>query len=151
MSNIVVTSEKLIARPIDEVRSQFVDFEHHQRAGVHRRFAVSNVRPMGSGCMFTGRRSVFGMTQVDEYEVRVHPDGSSSLRSIAGPNVGTTVTQTFVQQGTAQTLVSLEVSMPLKGVFRPLAPLMRIGIRQDLQSALEEDRIDLEERGYTKG
>jgi hypothetical protein len=150
MSNIVVKSEKVIARPISEVRSQFIDFAHHERAGIHKGFQVSNVRPLATGCQYTGRRRVFGALQEDEFEVRVNPDGSSTMRSISGTNVGTTIKQTFESQGPNSTLVRLEVDMPLKGLFRLLAPLMRVGIQQDLKSALEEDRIDLEERGYTR-
>lgn len=151
MSNIIVKSEKVIARPIDEVRSQFVDFVHHERAGVHKSFQVSNVRQSGTGCTYTGRRRVFGMLQEDEFEVRVNPDGDSIMRSISGHNAGTTVKQAFESRGPEKTLVRLEVEMPLKGLFRLLAPLMRVGIQQDLKAALEEDRLDLEERGYTKG
>jgi hypothetical protein len=150
VSNIAVKSEKVIARPIDEVRSQFVDFAHHERAGVHKGFQVSNVRQSGTSCTYTGRRRVFGMLQEDEFEVRVNPDGGSTMRSLSGPNVGTTIKQAFESRGPDKTLVRLEVDMPLKGLFRLLAPLMRVGIQQDLKSALEEDRIDLEERGYTK-
>jgi len=150
MSNVVVNSEKIIARPINEVQSQFIDFAHHERAAVHKGFQVSNVRPLATGCLFTGRRRVFGALQEDEYEVRVNSDGSSIMRSISGTNVGTTIKQTFQPQGPNSTLVRLEVDMPLKGLFRLLAPLMRLGVQQDLKSALEEDRIDLEERGYIR-
>ena len=150
MSNIVVKSEKVIARPIDDVRSQFVDFAHHERAAVHKGFQVSNVRQSGAGCTYTGRRRVFGMLQEDQFEVRVDPDGGSTMRSVSGPNAGTTIKQAFQSLGPERTLVRLEVDMPLKGLSRLLAPLMRVGIQQDLKTALEEDRVDLEERGYVK-
>jgi hypothetical protein len=150
MADIVVISEKLIARPIGEVQSQFADLAHHERARAHKGFQVSNVRPSATGCLYTGRRRVFGALQEDEYEVRVNPDGSSTMRSISGPNAGTTIKQTFEPRGPSSTLVRMEVDMPLKGLFRLIAPLMRMGIQQDLKAALEEDRFDLEERGYTK-
>ena len=120
MSNIVVASEKLITRPIDEVQSQFMDFAHHERIGVHKGFQVSNVRKLPTGCLYTGRRRVLGALQEDEYEVSVNPDGSSTMRSISGPNVGTTIKQTFKSQGPGSTLVRLEVDMPLRGLFRLL-------------------------------
>jgi hypothetical protein len=150
MSNLVVTSEKVIARPIEEVQNQFADFAHHERAGVHKGFQVSNVRPSAAGCLFSGRRRVFGALQEDEFEARVSPDGGSTLRSISGTNVGTTLKQIFESKGPNSTLVRLTVDMPLKGFFRLFAPLMRLGVQQDLKSALEENRIDLELRGYTK-
>lgn len=35
MASIVIHGEKLIARPIQEVRSQFVDMQHHAATRVH--------------------------------------------------------------------------------------------------------------------
>ncbi|TSA14707.1 MAG: hypothetical protein D4R74_07795 [Betaproteobacteria bacterium] len=150
MSNITVTGEKLIARPIDVVQTQFVDFAHHERTRVHRDLEVKDARPVANGFRFTGRRRVFGMLQVDEIEVLRHPDGNSTLRSLSGTNVGLTVEQTFESRGPESTLVRLEVNMPVSGFLALLSPLVRVGIQRDLAIGLEEDRIDLEERRYTK-
>ncbi len=35
-------------------------------------------------------------------------------------------------------------------MLRFLAPLVRIGLQRDVNTALEEDRFDLEERGYPR-
>ena len=148
MSNIIVRAEKLISRPIAVVQSQFVDLAHHERTRVHRALEVSNVRPLPTGCQFTGRRRVFGVLQEDEIEVQRHADGSSTLRSQSGANAGLAITQTFESQGPERTLVHIEVNMPVRGLFRLLSPLVRIGIQRDLAMSLEEDRIDLEERRY---
>lgn len=148
MSNIIVRAEKLIARPIDVVQSQFVDMAHHERARVHRALEVTNARAVSTGYLFTGRRRVFGVVQEDENEVLRHPDGSSTLRSLSGANAGLVITQNFEPQGPDRTLVRVEVDMPLRGLLRLLAPLVRFGIQRDLAAALEEDRIDLEERRY---
>jgi hypothetical protein len=150
MSNIIVRGEKLISRPIDVVQTQFVDMAHHERTRVHGTLEVSNVRPLPTGCRFTGRRRVFGALQEDENEVLRHPDGSSTLRSVSGTNAGLTIKQTFESQGPDRTLVRIEVDMPVKGLFRLLSPLVRMGIQRDLAVALEEDRIDLEERRYAE-
>jgi len=148
MSNIIVRGEKLIARPIAVVRTQFVDMAHHERTRVHNSLEVSNVRPLPDGCRFTGRRRVFGVLQEDENELQRHTDGNSTVRSVSGTNVGLTLTQTFESQGPDQTLVRIEVDMPVRGLMRLLLPLLRMGIQRDLAVALEEDRLDLEERGY---
>jgi len=148
MSNIIVRAEKLISRPIAVVQSQFVDLAHHERTRVHSALEVSNVRPLPTGCQFTGRRRVFGVLQEDEIEVQRHADGSSTLRSQSGANAGLAITQTFESQGPERTLVHIEVNMPVRGLFRLLSPLVRIGIQRDLAMSLEEDRIDLEERRY---
>jgi hypothetical protein len=151
MSNIIVRGEKLISRPIGVVQSQFVDMAHHERARVHSALEVSNARPLPTGYLFTGRRRVFGALQEDENEVVRHPDGNSTLRSLSGANAGLTIKQTFEAQGPERTLVRVEVNLPVRGLFRLLSPLLRIGIQRDLAVALEEDRIDLEERRYGQG
>lgn len=148
MSQLVVHAEKLIARPLAVVQSQFVDMAHHARTGVHSTLAVSNVRPTDSGALFTGRRRMLGMMQVDEMEVSRDADGNSVLRGIAGPNAGFLVHQRFEARGPGQTLVRLQVEMPLRGAQKLFAPLIRIGIARDLALALEEDRRDLEDRAY---
>ena len=148
MSNVIVRGEKLIARPIDVVQTQFVDFAHHERTRVHRDLEVKDARPVANGFRFTGRRRVFGMLQVDELEVLRHPDGNSTLRSLSGTNAGLTIKQTFESKGPESTLVRLEVNMPVTGLLALLSPLVRVGIKRDLAFGLEEDRIDLEERRY---
>jgi hypothetical protein len=148
MSNIIVRGEKLISRPIAVVQSQFTDMAHHERTGVHSELGVSNVRPSADGCRFTGHRRVMGKMRESENELQRHPDGSSTLRSVAGPNRGLTIKQTFEAQGPDRTLVRVEVNLPVKGLLRLLSPLVRSKLRKDVAMALEEDRADLEERGY---
>lgn len=148
MSSIIVSAEKRIARPVSVVQAQFTDMQHHAHTRVHAALEVSNVRPAEGGCRFTGRRRILGALQEDEIEVRRLPDGSSTLRSLAGSNAGLLITQTFEAADADHTRVRTQVEMPLRGVMRLLAPLVRLGLRRDLEIALEEDRIDLEERGY---
>lgn len=148
MSSIVIHGEKLISRPIEVVQLQFVDMEHHASTRVHAALEVSNVRLQEGGCRFTGRRRVLGMLQEDEIEVSRRADGSSTLRSLSGSNAGLLITQGFEAEGSDRTRVRTTVEYPLRTLLRLLAPLVRIGLRRDLATALEEDRLDLEERGY---
>ena len=148
MPSIVVRGEKLISRPIDVVRSHFVDMAHHADTRVHSTLDVSNVRLTPSGCRFTGRRRILGRLQENEYEVVRHPDGNSTLKCVEGASAGLTIAQTFEPQGDGATLVRLEVDAPVKGLLAALGPLVRFGIRKDLALALEEDRVDLEDRKY---
>lgn len=149
MSTITVRGEKLIARPIDVVQSQFADMAHHERAKVHSALGIHDAAPIPNGFRFTGRRRMLGAMQEDITEVVRSADGNSELRVVSGPNVGLVVRQTFEAQGPDRTLARIEVAMPARGVLKLLAPLVRIGIKLDVAKALEEDRIDLEERGYT--
>ncbi|MBI1943152.1 MAG: hypothetical protein HYS35_05740 [Betaproteobacteria bacterium] len=148
MASIVVEDEKVIARPIEVVREQFVDMRHHASTRVHADLEVSNVRPQNAGCRVTARRRVFGILQEDEIEVARGADGSSTLRSLAGSNTGLLITQRFEALGADRTRVRTTVEMPVRGLLALLAPLVRMGLKRDLATALEEDRFDLEERGY---
>lgn len=150
MATVTAAAEKRIARPLEVVQSQFVDMPHHASTRVHADLEVSNVRALPDGHLVTGRRRVFGLLQEDEIEVRRAPDGNSTLRSIAGSNAGLVITQTFTAEGAEATRVRTTVEMPVKGLLRLLAPLVRLGLQRDLETALEEDRRDLEERGYPK-
>jgi hypothetical protein len=150
MASIVVHGEKLIARPIEVVQSQFVDMAHHASTRVHADLEVSNVRPQEGGCRFTGRRRAFGMLQEDEIEVMRRGDGTSTLRSLSGSNAGLLITQAFESVDPDRTRIRTTVEMPLKGMLKLLAPLVRMGLQRDLATTLEEDRIDLEERGYPR-
>lgn len=148
MATIVVHGEKLIVRPIEVVQAQFVDMQHHATTRVHADLEVSNVRPQQDGCRFTGRRRVFGMLQEDEIEVSRDSDGNSTLRSLSGSNAGLLITQSFVAEGSDRTRARTKVEYPVSGMLRFLGPLVRLGLQRDLNTALEEDRADLEERGY---
>ena len=150
MASIVVHGEKLIARPVEVVQTQFVDMGHHASTRVHADLDVSNVRAQEGGCRFTGRRRIFGMLQEDEIEVLRRANGSSTLRSLSGSNAGLLITQEFESVGPDPTRVRTTVEMPLNGMLRFLAPLVRMGLQRDLATALEEDRVDLEERSYPR-
>lgn len=150
MSTISVDGELVISRPIGVVQSQFVDMERHASVGVHADLNVSNVRPKIGGCLMTGRRRVLGMLQEDEIEVMRDASGNSTLRSISGTNAGLLITQRFEAEGADKTRVHTTVEYPVRGILQLLSPLLRMGLKRDLTTALEEDRIDLEERGYGK-
>jgi len=150
MGSVVVQAEKVIARPIDVVRAQFVDMAHHASARVHANLEIADVRPREGGCRFTGRRRTLGMLQSDDIEVTQRPDGSSTLRSVAGANKGLLITQTFEAFDADRTRVRTTVELPFPGMLFFLAPLVRMGLQRDVEAALEEDRVDLEQRGYPR-
>lgn len=149
MANIVVQKDIVIAQPIEVVRAQFRDMQHHEANHIHSTLHVSNVRPQaGGGCVFTGRRRMLGVMQEDEIQVTPRPDGVLTLRGIKGPNEGLQITQTFTPEGPERTRVTAVVSVPARGVMQWLAPLVRFGIERDVALALREDQADLERGAY---
>ncbi len=120
--------------------------EHHARTGVHPDLEVRDVRRQGAICSFTGRRRVLGMLHEDAMEVRSLPDGSSTLRSLRGTNAGLLVTQAFEALGPERTRVKVRVELPIKGVLKWVAPVVKRGLVRDTEQALAQDKADLEER-----
>lgn len=107
------------------------------------------MRPQANGYRVTGRRRVFGMLQEDEIEVTRQADGNSTLRSLSGTNAGLLITQTFEAVDAKSTKVTSTVQMPVRGMMKLLTPLVRLALKRDLATALEEDRVDLEQRDYS--
>lgn len=151
MHTIVVQRQVEIERPIDVVRRQFVDMEHHCSGKVHADLSVTDVKASAGKCTFTGRRRVFGVLHEDEIEVTSHADGSSTLRSLSGTNAGLLITQNFEALGPQATRVTVKVDYPVKGLMRLLGPLVRLGLARDTETALREDKLDLEQRYMRAG
>ena len=146
MQKVVVERQIDIARPIEVVRRQFVDMDHHCTGNVHPDLQVANLRREGDRCTFTGRRRVLGLLHEDEIEVTLLPDGNSTLRSVAGTNAGLLVTQLFEANGPRSTRVSVKVEMPVRGAMQLLRPLVRFGLARDTENALRQDKAELEQR-----
>ncbi len=90
------------------------------------------------------------MLQSDDIEVAQRADGNSTLRSVGGANKGLLITQTFEAVAADRTRVRTTVELPFPGMLFFLAPLVRMGLQRDVEAALEEDRVDLEQRGYPR-
>ena len=54
------------------------------------------------------------------------------------------------QRGDDATTVRIHFDVPVTGIKRLLKPLLAMGVRKATVKALEEDRIDLERRGYPR-
>ena len=73
-----------------------------------------------------------------------------SHTSVGGANKGLLITQTFEAVAADRTRVRTTVELPFPGMLFFLAPLVRMGLQRDVEAALEEDRVDLEQRGYPR-
>jgi hypothetical protein len=149
MSSIRIQAETVIARPIDVVRAQFMDLAHHMDAGVHPTFQFSDVRKIEGGYRYKTCRRLLGMVHRDEYEQLAHGDGHVTSRVIAGTNEGLLLTDRFEAAPGGGTRVTATMELPVRGLLTLITPLVRMGAQRDLELALEQDRLDLEERGYS--
>jgi hypothetical protein len=147
-----VTHREWIAAPVDTVRAQFADLDHHIRRNVHPklRFEVLQRRPRGA--RFVQEVRLLGIRQRDVFERRIEPDGSIEDRSVEGFNRGGRLSFRFAPKavdGRCGTQVEIIVRLPLPPVVgRLVRPLLEAQIRKAVRAAAQEDRQDIEARGY---
>lgn len=149
-----VRHRQWIGAPLEAVRAQFADLDHHIAQQVHPklRFEVLERRP--GGARFVQEVRLLGIRQRDVFERRIAADGSIEDRSVAGFNRGGTLQFRFtpeVAEGRAGTQVEIVVRLPLPPLVGPLLrPLLEAQIRKEVQAAALEDRADIEQRGYPR-
>lgn len=131
------------------VRRHFLDMEHHERHPVHAaaRFRVLEQSP--SHCVYDQETSL-GPFQLREQSRLDLIEGDVVNRCLQGANAGMVNTFSFREVGPSTTEVVVEVRVPKTGIRRWLAPILRTLLRRGFARALEEDRADLEERGYPR-
>jgi hypothetical protein len=148
MATISVEVKRTIKRPIGVVSRQFGDIAHHARDRVHPDIAFTVLSENGPECRFRQQVKLAGMLQTDEVVQRRNADGSLTAEVVDGANRGMRIYQTFVPVGADATMVTFRAEAPATGFKRLLAPLFEIAIRKAVEKGFEEDRVDLEERGY---
>ncbi len=148
MATINVEVKRTIKRPIGVVSRQFGDIAHHARDRVHPDIAFTLLSESGDECRFRQQVKLVGMLQTDEVVQHRNADGSLSWEIVDGANRGMRIYQAFAPAGPDATTVTFRAEAPATGVKRLLAPLFKIAIRKAVEKGFEEDRVDLEERGY---
>ena len=80
--------------------------------------------------------------------LRCQADGSITEDSVAGPSTGMRLVSRFRAAGPDLTTTTLTVEMPVQGLKRLAAQLLRRFVLRRLTKALDEDRRDLESGQY---
>lgn len=147
MATINVEVQATIRRPLAVVSRQFGDVRHHARHRVHPDISFTVLSEEGDECRFRQEMRLLGMLQSDEIVQQRNADGSLSSEVVAGANTGLRIHQRFASVGADTTLVTFGAEAPATGIKRWLKPLFEMAIRKAVKKGLEEDRVDLEERG----
>jgi hypothetical protein len=147
-----VTHREWIAAPVETVRAQFADLDHHIHRNVHPglRFEVLQRRPQGA--RFLQEVRLLGIRQRDIFERQVDADGRIEDRAVEGFNRGGSLTFEFApgfSMGRRGTEVAITIRLPLPpGVGALLRPLLAAQIRRAVRDAALEDKHDIEALGY---
>lgn len=137
-----------IARPIDEVRSQFADIDYHSKGTVHKALSYKVFKSSPTECHYQQEVTILGMRQSDETITKLMNDGTVFSEVIGGTNKGFKILFTFKEMPERTCLVTAHFSIPVTGVKKWLAPLFKVAVRKTAEGALREDRADLESGAY---
>ncbi len=147
-----VTHREWIAAPVDTVRAQFADLDHHIRRNVHPKLRLEVVQRRPRGARFVQEVRLLGIRQRDVFERRIEPDGSIEDRSVEGFNRGGSLSLRFTPKAVDERLgteVEISIRLPLPPVLGALVrPLLEAQVRREVRAAALEDKHDIEARGY---
>jgi hypothetical protein len=149
MAEVRVKLKKLIGRPVEVVRAHFFDIAHHERHPVHGGARFRVLEQAEGHCVYAQDTALGPFTLRERSRIERSGDGLVN-RCLEGPSAGQVATFSFRNAGEAQTEVELDLVTPATGLMRLAAPLLRAVLASGFARALEEDRVDLEERGYPR-
>jgi len=148
---IRIAASLRIERPLEVVRQQYRDIDHHIRHNVHPdiQYAWEEAPPGVRRIRTTFH--VLGAPQFDISELEDAPDGSLVVRYLHGTNSGMVVVHRFVPLGPEATQVEVVADAPATLSRKVLGPLFVSGARQVLLKTLMENKRDLEQGAFIPG
>jgi hypothetical protein len=135
-------------RPVSVVRAHFLDMAHHIEHGVHKGVQYTILEEAGDRCRIRQQFKVMGMTKVDELNLYRRADGTVVQDFTAGDFAGGTLAIHLSEDGPGATRLHATFDFPLRGLNRLLKPIIFRTVKKLAAAALEEDRVDLEQRQY---
>jgi hypothetical protein len=148
-----VQHSQWIGAPVERVRAQFADLDHHIQHQVHPKLRFEVLERGPRSARFVQEVRLLGIRQRDVFERDIQPDGSLRDVSVEGFNRGGSLDFRFTPQpvaGREGTLVHIVIRLPLPPVIGGLLkPLLESQIRKEVRAAALEDRDDIES-GYPR-
>ncbi len=138
----------VIERPIDVVRAQFFDLDHHVREGVQRGTSLRwTLRPPGERRLKQETR-VLGRLVSEEFVIE-EESGKWVKRFVEGANAGGRYVVSFGTEARNATRADAEAQPPPKGFDNGLGKLSELGVVKSLEKLLTDHQRALE--GYEPG
>jgi hypothetical protein len=143
-----------IDAPLETVRAQALDLDHHIVADVHPKLRFRVLSREAGVERYEQRVRLLGILQRDVFERRVHADGSIHDVSVEGFNKGGSLHFRFRREtlrGRPGTRLEIEIRLPLPPLVGGLLkPLIEAQIRREVATTALQDRDDIERRGYPR-
>ncbi|SRR5258706_6972151 len=148
--SLMVEYSGTIRQPIEIVSRQFGDIPHHAKHSVHPDITFVVLSDRRNVCHFTQEVRLLGLKQKDEVMQKRRADGNLESEVIEGTNKGMKIFQSFQSQGPNATTIKLRVEAPATGIKKLLKGFFKAAVLRTVRKAFEQDRVDLEERGYPR-
>jgi hypothetical protein len=148
---VEVEHQEWIAAPVNTVRSQFADLQHHIAANVHPKLRFEILSQSANRARYVQEVKLLGIRQRDVFERDIAPDGSITDTSVEGFNKDGSLRFRFQPQsrdGREGTCVGIVIRLPLPGPLFWLGGLLKAQVRREVSAAAAEDKRDIEVRGY---
>jgi hypothetical protein len=143
-------STLVIERPLDVVRAQFFDVDHHVRDRVHHGTVLRWAQQRSAGERRVRQEtSVLGRVVAEEFVIEEGSGGRWVKRFVEGPNVGGAYEALFAEERKVATRIDIEAKPPPKGFDNGLGKLSALGVQKALEKLLGDHRRALE--GYEPG
>jgi hypothetical protein len=147
-----VVHDEWIAAPVETVRAQFADLDHHIRRNVHPALRFEVLERRVDGARFVQEVRLLGVKQRDVFERSALPDGSLLDTSVEGFNRGGSLHFRFTGEREGDrpgTLVRITIRLPLPPMVGPLLrPFLESRVRREVRAAALQDKADIEGLGY---
>jgi len=150
MVHATAIAEIVIRRPIEMVRAQFLDLQHHMANDVHPEIEIVNHERDGDSWLYTQGSRVFGRMRRNRVRLGPMDTGSVRLAFLHGPDQGTAQVVTFEALGGEATQVRSTTTIPLRGLMSLLRAFVENQATKVSARALMQDRSDLERYGYPR-
>jgi hypothetical protein len=148
---IHITASLRMERPVDEVRAQYRDIDHHIRNNVHPSIHYQ-WEPSAPGERKI--KTTFRILGVPQFDISLLEDAEGRFVRDSlpeGSNAGMVLVHKFVPLGSEATDVQLFADAPSSIGRKLLGPLFVAGARQVMKKALAEDKRDLEKGAFQAG
>jgi hypothetical protein len=145
-----ITASGEIAAPVEVVRAQTNDIDHHINHDVHRKLHINSLSLNGEVLEYFQELRFFGFTIRDQVIQQTLSDGAICISYSGGIMNGAKLSISLSRSGESKTTVHQTLTLPSKKLNTLLAPFLRPLLKKALLLALEEDRVDIEEKGYPR-
>lgn len=137
-----------IARPIDEVRRHCFDIPYHAARGLHPhiRYTIKSIAPQR--IEFVQEVSILKLKHRDHCTLMPLPNGDLLMEITSGVGRGFKLRFRFEELGPSMTRMHGDITLPLPGIRRWIAPLFRRAVLNATRRAFQEDKADLECLNY---